>query len=70
LILLSTVDTHPPFNLAKDVRPYQDGKNLLLNSVHTTDDAFKIFWEKFKASEFYRDTIVVAIATCRFCERL
>ncbi|MCX6782259.1 MAG: sulfatase-like hydrolase/transferase [Candidatus Magasanikbacteria bacterium] len=62
LLMLSTVDTHPPFDLVKDAVPYGDGKNLLLNTFHTTDDAFRIFWEKFKASEFASDTIVIAIA--------
>lgn len=62
LLMLSTVDTHPPFNLAKDMINYGDGQNALLNAIHTTDDAFRIFWDKFKTSEFYNDTIVIAIA--------
>ncbi len=62
LLMLSTVDTHPPFDLVKDVVPYGDGKNLLLNTIHTTDDAFKIFWDEFTASEFASNTIVIAIA--------
>lgn len=62
LMMLSTVDTHPPFNLAKDTVEYKDGKNDVLNAVHTTDDAFLQFWNEFKSSEFYDDTIVVAVA--------
>ena len=62
LLMLSTVDTHPPFNLAKDTVSYGDGKNDLLNSIHTTDDAFAKFWKEFITSEFSADTIVVAIA--------
>lgn len=62
LMMLATVDTHPPFNLAKDVVPYGDGKQDVLNSFHTTDDAFRKFWEEFKTSPFYRNTIVVAVA--------
>lgn len=62
LIMLSTVDTHPPFNLVKDEIKYGNGENLLLNTIHTTDDAFGKFWAQFKASEFYNDTIVIAIA--------
>ncbi len=62
LAMLSTVDTHPPFNLVKDVVPYGDGKDNLLNTIHTTDDAFKIFWEQFKASELASSTILVAVA--------
>ncbi len=62
LIMLSTVDTHPPFNLAKDMVKYSDEKNNLLNSVHTTDDAFSKFWEEFIRSPFYDNTIVITVA--------
>lgn len=62
LTILSTVDTHPPFTLAKDMVYYGDGKNNVLNSAHTTDDAFKIFWEKFASSSAAENTIVIAIA--------
>ena len=62
LLMLSTVDTHPPFNLAKDMVRYGNGKNNLLNSVRTTDDAFNIFWDQFIASDFANNTIVVAVA--------
>jgi len=60
--MLSTVDNHPPYNLAKDMVYWGDGKNKVLNSVHTSDDAFNIFWEKFTKSQFYDDTIVIAVA--------
>jgi phosphoglycerol transferase MdoB-like AlkP superfamily enzyme len=59
---LSTVDTHPPFNLSKDEVPYGDGKKQVLNSFHTTDDAFLKFWNEFQSSEFASNTIVVAMA--------
>ena len=62
LLMLSTVDTHPPFNMEKDEIKYGDGSNALLNSFHTTDDAFAKFWSQFKNSEFATSTIVVAIA--------
>jgi len=62
LLMLSTVDTHPPFNLAKDMIMYGDGENDLLNAIHTTDHAFKLFWQDFTQSEFYENTIIVAIA--------
>ncbi|MDD2757983.1 MAG: sulfatase-like hydrolase/transferase [Patescibacteria group bacterium] len=62
LMMLSTVDTHPPFDLVKDEIKYEAGKNRLLNTIYTTDNAFKKFWEQFKASEFANNTIVVAIA--------
>lgn len=62
LLMLSTVDTHPPFNLSKDMINYGDGKNDVLNSFHTTDDAFGQFWDWFRGSDFYNNTIVVAVA--------
>ena len=62
LVMLSTVDTHPPFTLAKDVVKYGDGNNEVLNSYHTTDDAFKAFWEQFKNSKFYDNTILIVVA--------
>ncbi|MFA6547492.1 MAG: LTA synthase family protein [Candidatus Magasanikbacteria bacterium] len=62
LMMLSTVDTHPPFTLAKDMVKYGDGKNNLLNSVHTTDDAFSKFWDEFTNSPLYQNTIVITVA--------
>ncbi len=61
LMTLATVDTHPPFDLAKDAVPYGDGKNKVLNMYHTTDDAFGKFWDLFSASELYNNTIVVVV---------
>lgn len=62
LMSLATVDTHPPFNLAKDAVNYGDGKQPVLNMFHTTDHAFGKFWEQFKNSEFYNNTILIAVA--------
>lgn len=61
-ILFSTLDSHQPFNLINDTVNYDDGKSILLNTIHTTDDAFGIFWDKFKNSQLYNNTIVVAVA--------
>ena len=62
LAMLSTVDTHPPFNLSKDMLVYGDGQDNLLNSIYTSDDAFKKFWQEFKQSPLASNTIVVAVA--------
>lgn len=59
---LSTVDTHPPFNLAKDEVSYDDGSQQVLNAFHTTDDAFLKFWQEFRSSSFASNTILVAVA--------
>ncbi|HLC69570.1 MAG TPA: LTA synthase family protein [Patescibacteria group bacterium] len=61
-MMLSTVDTHPPFTKAKDMVYFNDGKSVVRNSVHTTDDAFRLFWEDFVKSKFYDNTIVIAVA--------
>lgn len=61
-LMLQTIDTHPPFNLAQDAVPYGDGKEPVLNMFHTTDDAFGKFWQEFKTSPFYNNTIVVVVA--------
>lgn len=55
----TTIDTHPPFNISKDVVPYGDGKHAVLNMFHTTDDAFNTFWRDFLASDLANNTIVV-----------
>jgi len=62
LLMLSTVDTHPPFNLAQDTIPYGDGKSDVLNAYHTTDDAFAKFWQEFKQSPLYNNTILIVAA--------
>jgi phosphoglycerol transferase MdoB-like AlkP superfamily enzyme len=62
LMMLATVDSHPPFDLAKDAVNYGDGSRPVLNSFHTTDDAFGKFWTEFQQSPFYQNTIVVVVA--------
>ncbi len=62
LMTLATVDTHPPFDLAKDAVNYGDGSKSVLNMFHTTDDAFGKFWKEFKISPLYQNTIVIAVA--------
>lgn len=62
LIMLSTVDSHPPYTMVKDVVPYGDGKNDVLNTIHTTDDAFGKFWSSFKDSPAYKNTVLITVA--------
>lgn len=61
LEMLATVDTHPPFTVAQDMMYFGNGKNTVLNSFHTTDDAFLQFWQWFAQSEFARNTILVVV---------
>ncbi|MFH1790012.1 MAG: LTA synthase family protein [bacterium] len=62
LMMLSTVDSHPPYTKAKDMVNYNDGKQIVLNSIHTTDHAFEQLWDEFSKSQFYRNTIFIAVA--------
>jgi phosphoglycerol transferase MdoB-like AlkP superfamily enzyme len=62
LLMLSTVDTHPPFNLSKDEVKYGDGSNQVLTAFHTTDDAFLQFWNSFRSSTLAQNTILIAVA--------
>ena len=61
-MMLATVDSHLPFTSAKDIVQFRNSKSNALNAYHTTDDAFRIFWEEFKTSKFYDNTIVIAVA--------
>lgn len=60
--MVSTLDTHLPYNLPKDIVLYKDGEEKVLNTVHTSDDAFLKFWEEFKGSDLYKNTIVIVTA--------
>ena len=62
LYMLSTVDTHPPFNMAKDRVRYTPYNSDALDMFHTTDDAFGKFWAEFQNSAFASNTIVIAVA--------
>jgi len=62
LVMLSTIDTHQPYDMAKDAMSFGDGKSNVLNAVYTTDDAFGKFWQWFKTSEFATNTILITVS--------
>lgn len=62
LMMLATVDLHFPYVMTKDLIKWENGRSDVLDAVHTTDDAFGIFWDKFKNSELAKNTIVAVIA--------
>jgi phosphoglycerol transferase MdoB-like AlkP superfamily enzyme len=62
LMTLSTVDVHTPFTLTKDAVSYGDYQSPLLDSVHSSDDAFGKFWDEFVKSKFYDNTILITVA--------
>ncbi len=58
----ATVDTHPPFDLPQDLVKFKEGENVVLNSIHTTDSAFGLFWKEFQKSSLAQNTILVVMA--------
>ena len=61
-MMLATVDLHFPYVMTKDLIKWKNGRSDVLDAVYTTDDAFGIFWDKFKNSELAENTIVAVIA--------
>lgn len=60
LIGVSTIETHMGLNPnSVDGLKYKDGNNNTLNMIYNFDDAFNIFWQYFKHSKYYQNTIVV-----------
>jgi lipoteichoic acid synthase len=60
---LSTIDMHHPYRLAFDGVPYAGGKrSRVLNTVHSFDHAFGRFYEYFKNSAYFENTILVLTA--------
>ncbi|MBI5222153.1 MAG: LTA synthase family protein, partial [Candidatus Magasanikbacteria bacterium] len=62
-LAVSTINTHPPFFDASGKKiSFGDGSNELLESLRSSDDAFGQFWQEFKNSELYNDTILIVVA--------
>jgi len=59
MIGMYTVETHAWIDIGKDGIKYQDGKNNGLNTIHNMDDAFGKFWNYFKSSKYYKNTIII-----------
>jgi hypothetical protein len=56
---ITTVDLHLPFNWTPVPTIVPGPEGQLLNIVHSTDDAFGIFWRWFQQSKFRDNTILV-----------
>lgn len=50
---------HLGLNSHTDGKLYGDGSNRVLNTLHSFDEAFGLFWEKFSSSSLFNNTIVV-----------
>ena len=67
---LYNLGTHAFSKLSQDGKPYKDGSNLSLNTIHNFDHAFGIFWEYFKSSPYFSDTIIIFTADhCHYPEK-
>jgi len=52
-------DSHVGQDSKADGLRYGDGSNRILNTLHTFDAVFGKFWDEFKASERYTNSIVI-----------
>ncbi len=59
IMSLYNFGTHAMLPMASDGREYRDGSNQSLNTIHTFDDAFGMFWEYYRASPYAKDTIII-----------
>ncbi len=58
-----TLSSHPPYAIPKDeMNIYNDIENPFLNTIHYTDDALKLFFEKIKNTDWYQNTRFVIVA--------
>jgi phosphoglycerol transferase MdoB-like AlkP superfamily enzyme len=55
-----TIDSHAPFNLAKDLAPSNE-TSPLLRTITSTDDAFGEFWRYFRSSPYFGNTMLVVL---------
>jgi phosphoglycerol transferase MdoB-like AlkP superfamily enzyme len=57
---ISTIESHVGFEPnSVDGLKYKDGSSNTLNMIYNLDDSFGIFWNYFKRSKYYKNTIVV-----------
>lgn len=61
-LMLSTIDSHQPFNMSQDAINFKNGDSDLLNAVHSTDDAVGKFLTEFKTSDLAAKTIIILAA--------
>lgn len=70
MISLYNFGTHAMLPVTDDGRKYRDGTNEPLNTIHSYDAAFGLFWKYFQASSYARNTIIVLTADhCHYPEK-
>lgn len=66
LILISSNDLHPHFQLPKDCKRYPQNDQPILHLVHNADAAFGTFLHYFENSVFSKNTILILTADHAF----
>jgi glucan phosphoethanolaminetransferase (alkaline phosphatase superfamily) len=61
-VAMSTLGTHPSLELLDSQTRHPMEKNLKLNLIYNLDRQFGVFWEYFKSSPWYDNTIVILTA--------
>ncbi len=56
---LYNIETHAFYEISDDGEKYQEQDNYILDAIHNYDAAFANFWQYFKQSSLYVNTIVV-----------
>lgn len=70
MISLYNFGTHAMLPVTEDGKKYRDGTNESLNTIHSYDAAFGIFWKYFQESSYAENTIVVLTADhCHYPEK-
>ncbi len=62
VLMLSTIDSHPPYTFPVDGVRYDDQKENVFDTFHSTDDAFLSFWNEFINGPLAENTMVVVVA--------
>ncbi len=58
-----TLSSHPPYAIPKnEMNIYNDLENPFLNTIHYTDDALQLFFDKIKNTDWYHNTRFVIVA--------
>lgn len=56
---LYNIETHAFYHMSDDGVKYEEQDKYILHSIHNYDDAFGKFWQYFKQSDLYANTIVI-----------
>jgi len=60
-----TMNTHPPFAVPEGfplARPPDSDSNLFLNSLNYTDHALRVFFERAKTHDYFRNTVFILVS--------